>query len=201
MSFSLARGFSDGALTPTRAAAAGLFIAGVLIVAMWTYGSVSRWLARDPTTAPACYGGARNVHHTAGTKAAPGNPADRNEALWWSPRGNLYLDQVRAAEFACTAKSCDKQALSKYRSALFWYFAERLRRTRQLDANYGDKGLERARQLFGGMADRGVEQGLRDRYRAGVFRIIDFRENQDAIAIILLGGDQSLRPCRAGAKS
>jgi hypothetical protein len=38
---------------------------------------------------------------------------------------------------------------------------------------------------------------LRQRYRAKVFRINDFRQDRDAIAILVLKGGEALRPCRA----
>src|SRR5262245_41636004 len=118
MSFSLANGFSDGALTPTRALAAGLFIGGAVIAGLWTYGSLSHWLTRDPAVAPACYG-AERTNHTAGTKPVPRNPDNRDESLWWNPRGGHYLERMTAAGFVCTAKSCDPKAWEQYRSALF----------------------------------------------------------------------------------
>lgn len=197
MSFSFANGFSDSALTPRRAMAAGLFIGGAVIVGLLTFGSLSHWLKSDPTVAPACYGADR-VNHTAGTKPVPRNPDNRDDALWWNPRGGAYLERMVAAGHVCTAKSCDPKAWEQYRSALFWYLSERMQRTRQLDSNYGDRGLERARVLFGGKADLDIEQGLRDRYNAGIFRIKDFRQNQDALAIVLFAGGRALRPCRAG---
>lgn len=200
MSFSLANGFSDRALTPARAMVAGLFIGGAAIVGLWTYGSISHWVKRDPTVAPACYGADR-VNHMAGTKPPPRNPANRDERLWWNPRGETYVERMIAAGYVCTAKSCDRKAWEQYRSALFWYISERMQRTRQLDSNYGDKGLERARVLFGGKVDLDIEQGLRDRYNAGIFRIKDLRQNQDAIAIVLMAGGRGLRPCRAGQSS
>jgi hypothetical protein len=196
MSFSLANGFSDGALTPTRALAAGLFIGGAVIIGLWTYGSVSHWLTRDPTIAPACYGADR-TNHTAGTKPTPRNPANPDERLWWSERGGAYLERMVAAGFVCTAMSCDRKAWEQYRSALFWYVSERMRRTRQLDAAYGDRGLERAQVLFGGKVDLDIERGLRERYNAGIFRIKDIRQNRDAVAILVLAGGERLRPCRA----
>jgi hypothetical protein len=196
MSFSLAKGFSDSALTPTRALMAGLLIGGTAVVGMWTYGLLARWLERDPTAAPACYGAERTTPHSAGTKAPPGNPADRKEALWWSPRGEQYVDRVVAAAFVCTAKSCDRKAWEQYRSALFWYLSERMRRTRQLDAVHGDKGLERARLLFGGKMDLDIENGLRERYNAGTFRIKDLSQNRDAVTILLISGGRAFRPCR-----
>jgi len=41
-----------------------------------------------------------------------------------------------------------------------------------------------------------VEQGLRERYAAGVFRINDFRSHRAAFAMIVLKGGDALRPCR-----
>ncbi len=195
MSFSLARGFSDGALTPTRALMTGLCIGGVVVVGLWTYGSIGRWLTPEPRVAPACYG-AERITHKAGTTPAPNNPADRNHALWWGPRGTHHIERVQTAEFACTAKSCDRKAWEQYRSAIFWYLAERMQRTRQLDANYGDAGLQRARDLFGNRPDLEIEQGLRARYNAGFFRIKELRQQQDAYAILIFSGGAGLRPCR-----
>ena len=196
MSFSLAKGFSDGSLTPTRALVVGLYIGGTAIVGMWTYHSLSRWLERDPTAAPVCYGAERTTQHSAGTKAVPSGPGERKEALWWSPRGEQYVDRVVAAAYVCTARSCDRKAWEQYRSALFWYLSERMRRTRQLDSVYGDRGVERAQFLFGGKVDLDIEQGLRERYNAGVFRIKDFSQNRDAVTILLHAGGHGLRPCR-----
>jgi hypothetical protein len=194
MSFSLARGFSDGALTPTRALMTGLCIGGAVIVGLWTYGSIARWLTPEPRVAPACYEPERN--HTAGTTPAPNNPADRNHAVWWGPRGDVHIDRVKTVEFACTAKSCDRKAWAQYRSVMFWYLSERMQRTRRLDATYGDAGLQRARQLFGGRPDIEIEQGLRARYQAGFFRIKELRQQQDAYAILVFAGGAGLRPCR-----
>jgi hypothetical protein len=37
---------------------------------------------------------------------------------------------------------------------------------------------------------------MSERYRAGIFRINDFRQNRDAIAILVRKGGAALRPCR-----
>jgi hypothetical protein len=194
MSFDLARGFSDTALTPTRAAAMGLLIGGAVVVGLWTYGGLGRWLKPEVATAPACFGAER-----AGTMPRVEMPKQFRRSvedrLWNNPRGDHYVERMAAAEFACTAKSCDRKAWAQYRSALFWYVAERARRTRQLVETYGDKGLGRAHELFGGEADLRIERGLRERHKAGVFRIKDFRQQQDAIAILVLVGGKGMRPC------
>ena len=195
MSFDLTRGWSDSAFTPTRALAAGLFIGGAVIVAMWTYGSLTHWLKPEPRVAPACFG-AERTNHTAGKTPVPNNPADRNHALWWGGRGDHDVARVNAAEQTCTAKSCDRKAWGEYRSAMFWYLANRMQRTRQLDATYGDAGLQRARELFGNRPDLDIEQGLRARYQAGFFRIKDLRQQHDAYAILIFAGGSAFRPCR-----
>jgi len=57
-----------------------------------------------------------------------------------------------------------------------------------------------ARQNYDTSADRQIEEGLRARYRAGVFRINDFQPNRtgnrEAIAILVLKDAAALRPCR-----
>ena len=203
MSFSLANGFSDGALTPTRALVAGLFIGGAVIVGLWTYGGMSRLLARDPSVAPACYGAVpAGGFARVDTRLSRKGVSKEDERLWNGPRDDASrFERIKAAEFICTAKSCDRKAWEQYRSALFWYLADRLGRTRRLVDVFGDKGLARAHALFGGEADLRIERGLRERYNARVFRIADFRQNQDAITILLLKGGKGLAPCRAADKS
>jgi hypothetical protein len=77
-----------------------------------------------------------------------------------------------------------------------WYLFYRLQQTSQLYRNYGDAGLARARQIYREPIDVRVEQGLRERYAAGVFRINDFRSHRAAFAMIVLKGGDALRPCR-----
>jgi hypothetical protein len=40
-----------------------------------------------------------------------------------------------------------------------------------------------------------AQQGLKERYAAGVFRINDFRQNREAVAILSLSSAEALRPC------
>ena len=162
---------------------------------MWTYGSFAHWLKPEPRVAPACYG-AERTNHTAGTTPAPNNPADRRSRIVVGRARRHEIARMNAAEQACTAKSCDRKAWGQYRSAMFWYLANRMQRTRQLDATYGDAGLQRARELFGNKPDLDIEQGLRARYKAGIFRIKDLRQQQDAYAILIFAGGTALRPCR-----
>jgi hypothetical protein len=72
----------------------------------------------------------------------------------------------------------------------------RMQHTRQLDREYGQLGLRRAADIYSEPVDARIENGLRERYRAGMFRINDFRQNKDAIAILVLKGGAALRPCR-----
>jgi hypothetical protein len=193
MSMDLAKGYPDSAVTPTRVVAAGLFVGGAILVSMWAYGDISRWLTSDPTVAPPCY--RAEAGPFAEVKLPEPFRQKHENAIWNNPRGNVGIERLLAAEQACTALSCDAKAWQQYRSGLFWYLAERLHRSRRLEAIYGDDGLKRAQELFGGDTDRRIERGLRDRYTAGIFRIKDFRQNQDAIAILVLAGGQALRSC------
>ena len=105
--------------------------------------------------------------------------------------GNL-LD----AERACKPGACSSQALREYKSALFWYLEPRLQHIRQLDMAYGDNGLRLARSIYSESIDRQIENGVRERYRANVFRINDSRQNRDAMAILIFQGGAALRSCR-----
>jgi hypothetical protein len=68
----------------------------------------------------------------------------------------------------------------------------------RLYLEYGNDGLIRARELYGEPLDMKVEHGLRERYAAGIFRINDFHQNREAVAILLLKGADALRPCGKG---
>jgi hypothetical protein len=56
-------------------------------------------------------------------------------------------------------------------------------------------GLIRARETYREPLDIKIEEGLRERYAAGVFRFNDFRQNREAVTILVLKGAEALRPC------
>jgi len=107
------------------------------------------------------------------------------------------LDRMTLAQRVCTPSACGREEWQAYRSALFWYLASRLQHTTRLDRDYGDPGLARSREIYSTALDRQIEDGLRERYRAKVFRINDFRQDRDAVAILVLKRGEALRPCRA----
>ena len=109
-----------------------------------------------------------------------------------------YHDRLKQAEETCKPGACDRAAWEPYRSALFWYLSARLQHTRKLDMAYGRQGLRRAQDIYSTPDDARFEKGLRDRYRAGVFRLNDLRQHKDAIAILVLKGGEALRPCHTG---
>jgi hypothetical protein len=101
----------------------------------------------------------------------------------------------------CRIGGCDAAAWKAYRSDLFWYLSARLQHLRLLDMKYGDPGIRRAQSIYDSPSDRQIEQDLRDRYRAGVFRLKDLGQNRDAISILVLAGSRALKPCRRAGLS
>ena len=44
--------------------------------------------------------------------------------------------------------------------------------------------------------DQAIEKGLRERYRAKLFRINDSRQNREVKSILIFKGGEAMRPCR-----
>jgi len=178
-----------------RAVWTGLAI-GIAAIIGFNIITVVKYYATEPTTAPVCYGNA----HVPGTRPIPvrglrdrgGHSIDDRLA------SSLDPEKMDAAMRACTVQSCPRAAWKAYRSAIFWYLARRTQHMSNLYRAYGDDGLERARAIYRDPFDLDVEQGLRDRYQAGVFRFNDFRQDQAALTIFVLKGADALRPCRPG---
>lgn len=178
-----------------RNVAAGAALCVVVAIGIWGYERVWKYVTPDPTVPPACYGADRAYvpeNEALPLRGAPG------------PRGNPSVDQrhdlayherLKEAEAACTPASCGREAWNEYKSALFWYLSARLQHTRNLDRVYGRPGLRRAQEIYSTAEDVHFEQGLRERYRARVFRLNNLRQNADAIAILVLRDAAALRPC------
>ena len=163
-------------------------IFGGITAAGW---GLQKWRA-DPKEAPACYW-ADQANYTPGNEriTALGDPkTDRRNEKDFSPQ------KLDAAEAGCKVGACSGEGFKEYRSTLFWYLSSRLHHTRQLDRAYGDAGVRRAADIYSEPIDERVEKGLRERYRAGVFRLKDFTQNGDAVTILILKGGAALRPCR-----
>jgi hypothetical protein len=193
------RAIPDRFLSRTGAVVMGLIVGTTLLTGMLAYGWLFRRLT-EPTQAPACYW-PDVADYTPRNDTMPLRGAKERDGFSPDQRRDApYVDQLKQAETVCTPASCGGEALKTYRSALYWYLSTRLRDTRRLDSRYGDPGLRRARENYDTPADRQIEEALRVRYRAGVFRINDFRPNRDgnreAIAILVLKGGAALRPCR-----
>jgi hypothetical protein len=178
-----------------RAASIGLSIGATIVVGLLTYNWLGQRFVSDPSQAPACYG----LEHATYTP-----PRDATIPLRGArARDGTSIDQRRdesyrliESETTCKVTACSPEASKQYRSAWFWYLSSRLRHTRRLDMEYGQLGLRRAAEIYSEPIDVQLEKGLRDRYRAGVFRINDFTQNRDAVAILVLKGGAALRPCR-----
>jgi hypothetical protein len=102
------------------------------------------------------------------------------------------------ASRACTPQSCPREAWGQYRSALFWYLEPRLQHTSRLYLGFGEDGVIRAREIYREPLDLKIEEGLRERYAAGFFRFNDFRQQREAVTILVLKGGAALRPCTKG---
>ena len=184
-------------LTRWRAVATGLFIGGAAIIALNIYAKIKNSTS-EPTTAPACYGdGVRpqnNILPPRGDRLRNGGSYDDRPDNMDSHR---YLkERLALASRSCSPQSCPKQALSAYRDAMFWYLSPRLQHTSRLYLGFGEPGLIRAHQIYREPLDRRIEEGLRERYAAGLFRFNDFHQQRDAVAILVLKGADVLRPCK-----
>jgi hypothetical protein len=190
----LEHGLPANFFTRWRAVAAGLGIAGALLIASEIY-LKAKYYVSEPQTAPACYG----REHAAGKQIIPSRDLrDRNGRSIDDRHASFDADQVTLALRVCTTQSCPSEAWKAYRSAMFWYLSSRLQHTSQLYRSYGDDGLVRARMIYREPLDMKVVDGLRERYAAGVFRLNDFRQNHAAVAILVLKGSEALRPCGKG---
>ena len=172
-------------------------IAACVATAVVIFGAIAGggWLLQkwrgDPTEAPACYW-ADQANYTPGNAALTlrGDPkTDRRNDKHAPP------ETVLEAEAACKVGACTSEGSKTYRSTITSYLSDRLRHTRELDRTYGQAGVRRAAEIYSEPLDERIEKGLRERYRAGVFRIKDFRENADAIAMLVFKGGAALRPC------
>jgi len=190
----LEQGLPAGFFTRWRAVAVGLAIGGVVIVGRDVYGRVERYTS-EPKVAPACYG----RQHVAGKQTIlPRGAPDGNGPSIDKRLADFNVDHITLALRVCTPQSCPSSAWKEYRSAMFWYLSSRLQHASNLYRRFGDAGLTRAREIYREPIDIRVEQGLRERYAAGVFRLNDFRQNHAAVATIVLKGGDALRPCMVG---
>jgi hypothetical protein len=167
--------------------ASAALIFGGITAAGWLF---AKWRA-DPTQAPACFW-VEQANYTPGTAALPlrGDPkTDRRSDKHSGP------EVIAEAEAACKIGACPSQGSRTYRGAIVSYLSDRLRHTRELDRTYGAAGVQRASEVYSEPLDRRIEQGLRERYRAGLFQIKDFYESQDAIATLIYKNGAALRPC------
>ncbi len=188
------QGLPAGFFTRWRAVAVGLAIGGVVIVGRDVYTRVEKYTS-EPKVAPACYGrqhvAGKRIISPRGSRAASGYLIDDRLS-------SIDTDKITLALRVCTPQSCPGGALKEYRSTMSWYLFYRLQQTSQLYRSYGDAGLARARQIYREPIDVRVEQGLRERFAAGVFRVNDFRDHRAALAMIVLKGGDALRPCSVG---
>jgi hypothetical protein len=179
-------------LTRGHAKMMGLAIAVIVILASQVYHFVKK-RTTEPTAAAPCFEPSAATYRP-GTDPVPAYGSAQAEAR----RDQSHLRALQDAARVCTPTSCDKDAFSKYDSALFWYLSDRMRLMRRYDLHYGEPGIARARTMYRTAEDQAVEQGLRERYRAKLFRINDRSQQREARSILIFKGGEAMRPCRKG---
>jgi hypothetical protein len=179
-------------LTRGHAKVMGLAIAVVFILGNEAYHFVKK-RATEPTEAAPCFE-PYDATYTPGKDPLPAYGSPKAEAR----RDQNYLRALQDASRLCTPASCDDAAFKAYDSALFWYLSDRTQLMRRYDLYYGEPGIERARALYRRAEDQAIEQGLRERYRAKLFRINDRRDQREAKSILIFKGGEAMRPCRKG---
>jgi hypothetical protein len=179
-------------LTRGHAKMMGLAIAVVFILGSTTYHFVKQRVT-EPTAAAPCFERS-DATYSPGKDPLPAYGSPKAEAR----RDQHYLRKLQDASHVCLPTSCDKAAFSKYDDALFWYLSDRLQLMRKYDLQYGEPGIERARTMYRTAEDQTVEQGLRERYRAKLFRINDRTQQREAKSILIFKGGDAMRPCRKG---
>ena len=179
-------------LTRGHAAMMGLAITLIFILGNEVYHFVKK-RTTEPTEAALCFEPDRATY-SPGKDPLPAYGSPKAEAR----RDQHYLRTLQHASRACTPTSCDKGAFSKYDDALFWYLSNRMHLMRLHDLNYGEPGIARARAMYRTAEDQAVEQGLRERYRAKLFRINDRSQQREAKSILIFKGGEAMRPCRKG---
>lgn len=189
------RGLPASFFTRGSAMALGGLIGGVAVLIVSGYVWLERYVG-EPDQAPACYGEARPAP-PGEAQIVAGNLRNRHAGIdEYTRRDGAYLDRMLEAHKACPAAACAGKAWEDYCSALFWYVSTRLTHMSKLQVIHGESGIRASRQTYDTPADREIERGLRERYRAKVFRLNDFSQNREAIAILTLKGGEALRPCR-----
>jgi hypothetical protein len=193
----LEHGLPSSFFTRWRAVATGLGIGGAGIIALSIYAGIEKYVS-EPKTAPACYGDGvrpgKGIIPPRGDRLRNGGSFDERPDSTAASRSEN--ERLTLALRACTAQSCPKQAWKAYRSALFWYLSPRLQHTSRLYLGFGEDGLIRAREIYREPLDIKIEEGLRERYAAGVFRFNDFTQQREAVTILVLKGAEALRPCK-----
>ena len=195
----LEQGLPSSFFTRWRAVATGLGIGGAVIIALTIYAKI-KYYTSEPATAPACYGDGvtpgKAILPPRGERLRNGGSWDERPDSTESRRDRS--ERLALASRACTPQSCPREAWGAYRSALFWYLSPRLQHTSRLYLGFGEDGLKRAHDIYREPRDMKIEEGLRERYAAGVFRFNDFRQQRDEITILVLKGGEALRPCAKG---
>jgi hypothetical protein len=151
----------------------------------------------EPSDGPACYGTARIISPEDTRIEAKNSRRPRDNVNEYTRGGASYAEKVRDAQIACKPDKCESGALRTYKSALFWYLSERHRHMGRLNEIHGEEGIRASQRIFATGIDREIEEGMRARYRAGLFRLNDTRDDTDraVMSILIFKGGEGMRPC------
>jgi hypothetical protein len=105
----------------------GLAIVVIVILGSQVYHFVKK-RTTEPTTAAPCFEPS-DATYSPGTDPLPDYGSAKAEAR----RDQHYLRTLQDASRVYTPTSCDKDAVSKYDSALFWYLSDRMHLMRRYD--------------------------------------------------------------------
>lgn len=111
------------------------------------------------------------------------------------------LQSSLAAAQRCAFEGCDVGGLKVLKRELKQYLGKRRIITRNLVNELGDGGLDFAAGVFSSDRDEDLVAALRELHASGQLDISSYREEKEALALLVLKPAQSFRPCMAGGVS
>jgi len=111
------------------------------------------------------------------------------------------LQSSLAAAQRCAFESCDAGGLKVLKRELKQYLGKRRIITRNLVNELGDDGLNFAASVFTSERDEDLVAALRTLHASEQLDMASYREEKEALALLVLKPAQSFRPCTEGGVS
>lgn len=189
----LREGIPERLFTRTNAIASALAFCALVIFA----GGIYQRLAFALGPVPSCFGADEPL-----TKRPGATLAKATDVIFAASGGrvsfsNSYAEAALAAQKLCPPSACGAAASEAYRSKMFWYLDDRFQKTRAMQNLAGKVGLAEAIAHFSRSIDRELEQGLRDRYKAGLIDLLrqGWAQHGEALPMLMFRGAQQLKAC------